>query len=200
MFDNGGRPRAGTRTNYTQAYGALRYLAQRPDINPKSIGVMGFSWGGIIALATASKVPTEAFMKGSDLQFAAHAPFYAVCYSHLRKVEGKASWGNDYYKAFTGAPVLIFNGGRDDYDSSPQECSNFIAALPEAARRFVKLQFYPNATHGWDVPNRAPWTGHDPYAHAGKGGSVYVEPNSEIAKASRSKVVEFFVQTLKRGG
>jgi dienelactone hydrolase len=46
MFTGGNRPRGGSRSNFTHMYGALNYLANRPDIDPQRIGVMGFSWGG----------------------------------------------------------------------------------------------------------------------------------------------------------
>jgi uncharacterized protein len=45
MFTSGNRPRDGSRSNFTHMYGALNYLANRPDIDPQRIGVMGFSWG-----------------------------------------------------------------------------------------------------------------------------------------------------------
>jgi dienelactone hydrolase len=46
MFTSGNRPRGGSRSNFTHMYGALNYLANRHDIDPQRIGVMGFSWGG----------------------------------------------------------------------------------------------------------------------------------------------------------
>jgi dienelactone hydrolase len=46
MFTSGNRPRDGSRSNFTHMYGALKYLANRPDIDPQRIGVTGFSWGG----------------------------------------------------------------------------------------------------------------------------------------------------------
>ena len=42
MFSRGNRPRGGSRENFTQMYGALKYLASRLEIDPRRIGVMGF--------------------------------------------------------------------------------------------------------------------------------------------------------------
>ena len=50
MFTSGNRPRDGSCSNFTHVYGALNYLANRPDIDPQHIGVMGFSWGGGLSL------------------------------------------------------------------------------------------------------------------------------------------------------
>src|SRR5215470_10468668 len=45
MFTSGNRPRDGSCSNFTHMYGALNYLANRSDINPSHIGVMGFFLG-----------------------------------------------------------------------------------------------------------------------------------------------------------
>ena len=64
MFSRSNRPRAGTRENFTHMYGALKYLASRPEIEPRRIGVMGFSWGGGLSLAAASDSLLSCSRKG----------------------------------------------------------------------------------------------------------------------------------------
>jgi dienelactone hydrolase len=201
MFDRGQRPSTGPRTHFTHVYGALRYLAQRPEIIPTSIGVMGFSWGGALSLMSASKPLTETFMADAGgLQFAAHAPFYPVCWTQLRRVTNPRSEAYEHYKAFTGAPVLLSYGGRDDYDASPQDCNEFVAALSKRDARHITLQFYPEATHAWDGPYPAPRQFQDRYAHGGQGGTVHLRPDAKIAAQSRAKTIEFFVRILKARG
>src|SRR5262245_49433685 len=85
MFTSGNRPRSGSRSNFTHMYGALNYLAKRSDIDPNRIGVMGFSWGGGLSLSATSLVLTQRFT-GAQFRFAAHAPFYPVCWPYLRLV------------------------------------------------------------------------------------------------------------------
>jgi uncharacterized protein len=193
MFSRGNRPRAGTRENFTHMYGALKYLASRPEIEPRRIGVMGFSWGGGLSLAAASDSITQLFTEG-QVRFAAHAPFYPVCWSHLRVTSEPKASGYGRYKTLTGAPVLIFAGGEDDYDE-PDSCQKFVASLPEAARNHVSLKYYPKATHGWDSQERAR-VFNDDSAALGRGGKVRMTPNREVAEDSRRTVVEFFVQHL----
>ena len=194
MFSRGNRPRAGRNENFTHMYGALKYLASRPEIDPGRIGVMGFSWGGGLSLTAASESITQLFT-GGRVRFAAHAPFYPVCWSHLRMTSDPKASGYDRYKTLTDAPVLMFAGGEDDYDE-PDTCQKFIASLAETARRHVALKYYPKATHGWDIQDRAR-VFYENSAALGRGGKVRMTPNREVAEDSRRTVVEFFVQHLR---
>jgi uncharacterized protein len=193
MFSRGNRPRGGTRENFTHMYGALKHLASRPEIDPQRVGVMGFSWGGGLSLAAASDNLTQLFT-GGQVRFAAHAPFYPVCWSHLRVTSDPKSPSYGRYNTLTGAPVLVFAGGEDDYDE-PDTCQKFIASLPEAARSHVSLKYYPKATHGWDSQERAR-VFNDDSAWLGRGGKVRMTPDPQIAEDSRRTVVEFFVRHL----
>ena len=193
MFSRGNRPRCGSRENFTHMYGALKYLASRSEIDPRRIGVMGFSWGGGLSLAAASESITQLFT-GGQVRFAAHAPFYPVCWSQLRATSNPKSPSYDRYKTLTGVPVLVFAGGEDDYDE-PDSCQKFIASLPESARSHVSLRYYPKATHGWDSQQRAR-VFDDDSAWLGKGGKVRMTPDAQIAEDSRRTVVEFFVRHL----
>jgi dienelactone hydrolase len=193
MFTSGNRPRDGSRSNFTHMYGALNYLANRPDIDRQRIGVMGFSWGGGLSLSSTTLALTQRFT-GGQLRFAAHAPFYPVCWPYLRLVSDPKAPGYGTYKKLTGAPVLVFAGGEDDYDE-PDTCQKFIASLPEEARSHVSLKYYPKATHGWDSQERAK-VFHDDSAWLGRGGKVRMTPDPEIAEDSRRTAVEFFVRHL----
>src|SRR5262249_7086456 len=63
MFPSGWRPQS-TRVTMPQGYGSLLYLAGHPRIDPQRIGVMGFSWGGIMALLMASDDVTQQYTGG----------------------------------------------------------------------------------------------------------------------------------------
>src|SRR5262245_14586878 len=97
MFTSGNRPRDGSRSNFTHVDGALTYLANRSDIDPQHIGVMGFSWGGGLSLSSTSLALTQRFT-GGQLRFAAHAPFYPVCWPFLRLVSDPKAPGYGAYK------------------------------------------------------------------------------------------------------
>lgn len=177
-----GRPESVVET-LPDAFGALSFLATQPGIDPARIGIMGFSWGGVVSMLTATRPHHDRFLGPSPLRFAAHAPFYPVCWTYNR-VPGHE------FTDLTGAPVFIQSGACDDYDE-PDTCEKLVQGLPEAARGEVTFTIYPNAAHGFDALQ----PGHvveDPYSHLGQGGKVRFEPNPDAAAKARQATVEFF--------
>ncbi len=165
------------------AFGALVYLASRPDIDPDRIGIMGFSWGGVVSMLTATRRYCEQVLGDYPLRFAAHAPFYPVCWGYNR-IPGYE------FTELTGAPVFIQSGECDTYDE-PDSCEKLLQGLSSEARRSVTLTMYPDATHAF---NRLepPQVVTDPYSHLGRGGEVRMEANVEAAEQSRQATVAFF--------
>jgi len=82
------------------AFNALRLLSTHPRIDPNGVGIMGRSWGGIVARSTAWEPLRKAAM-GDDLKFALHIALYPVCpeYENL---------------SMTGAPIRILIGKADE--------------------------------------------------------------------------------------
>jgi dienelactone hydrolase len=137
LFPRGGRPPT-SRMNLPHTYGSLIYLANHPRIDATRIGVMGFSWGGLLSLFSTSSELTQAYT-GGKYRFAAHMPMYPVCWAHLSVLEGKNKvYPVTVYQALTGAPVHILAAEKDDYDD-PDSCQKFVQALPEARRKFVTV-------------------------------------------------------------
>lgn len=199
MFAPGARSREGHESTLTHAYGALNYLASRSDINPNAIGAMGFSWGGNMALKLASKKIANAFAASTgQTGFAALVSFYPLCWQHSQAVNNTSHASYGAYAEFTGAPVMLFAGGKDDY-GTPDECQKFVDAVAPVAKELIRYQFYPDATHGWDAPPGRSRTIQDPSANQGKGGSVRMFPDSNIAADSRAKAIAFFQSHLKAG-
>lgn len=192
MFERSGKPRRASE-KFTHLFGALRYLAQRPDIDPTAIGVTGFSWGANLSLRAVSKNLSDAFLGDPPRRFAAHIALYPVCWRQER-IRAISQIGT--YAALTGAPVLLFAGGRDD-NGGPDDCRRFIAALPDTARERVTLHVYPDATHGWDRLGRPAGTVQGASANRGRGGPVRVEPDRRIAADSRDRTVAFFLRVLR---
>lgn len=180
-----GRPR-GVPETLPDAYGALKFLSLQPRIDPQRIGVMGFSWGGVVTMLTATTPYTSLYMDGS-LKFAAHVAHYPVCWVYNR-VPGYT------FNAFTGSPVLIQTGELDDYDN-PDTCLNLVASLSASAQAFISVRVYPHATHGFDRL-QPEITVTDPFSHLGMGGEVDFVPNPGKAFQARSNVVSFFQAAL----
>ncbi len=180
------------------AFGALKYLASHPRIDPNRIGILGFSLGGILAMYTASDVLATEHLGTGGPRFAAHMPFYPACWIHeevARGTERTKRLANAYAR-LTGAPVHILAGGKDRWDD-PDTCQKFLEALTPDARKSVVLTFFPDATHVWDVRGpRRRISG--PAACKGRGCEVEVVYDPEIAQKGRQVVVEFFTSNLLR--
>jgi dienelactone hydrolase len=193
LFPSGGRP-ATARLNLPHTYGSLIYLARHPRIDPARIGIMGFSWGGILSLFSASEELTRQYT-GGKYRFAAHLPLYPVCWAQTSILQGKnKNYSASTYQAFTGAPVHILAGAKDDYDDDPDACPKFVQALPAAAHSFVTATVYAGVGHGWDVPRSRQYQ--DGFAHVGRGGWVYHYRDAATAEKSRAFAVEFFKSNL----
>ncbi|HEV8095078.1 MAG TPA: hypothetical protein VGP71_05065 [Burkholderiales bacterium] len=63
--------------NLPHVYETLRHLARHPRIDPARIGVLGFSWGGMLSVAASSAELTRRYTDG-QLRFAAHLGLYPL--------------------------------------------------------------------------------------------------------------------------
>ncbi len=193
--------RSGSRTHVPSdlvphAFGALKYLATHPRIDPDRIGITGFSLGGILAMYTASSMLAAEHL-GTGPRFAAHVPVYPVCWIHegvARGAERQKRIANAYVN-LTGAPVHILAGGKDQLDD-PDGCQKFLDALSPEARKSVSLTIYPDATHSWDEGGNRRYF--DRAGCKGKGCQVDVVSSVDISQKGRQIMVDFFVSNLRR--
>jgi dienelactone hydrolase len=129
----------GSRTNVSDgtlaAYGALKYLSQNAAIDPRRIGLMGFSLGANITVASRSESQAQRF--GGDARFAGFAPLYGPC-SNLTPSD-QAS-----------APMQMHLAELDDYQSV-QECELVVRYWREPARISTEIVIHKNAPHGFDT-------------------------------------------------
>lgn len=194
---------------YPDAFAALAFLSFTPDyagiINPARIGVLGFSWGGVISVASATEgvvsLVSDSYFGG--VRFKAHAANYPVCYAYNNTGPG-SEFGTNAGNPLTGAPLLIQIGSNDDYDrlndagngTEPCLALKYVSdKLTDGEKALITVNPYQGAYHAWDrlmVPSSAD----DSFAHFGTGGPVNVVPSVDQAYESRDKVVKFFKMKL----
>lgn len=178
---------------YPDAFAALAYLSSYPGIDPDRIGVIGFSWGGVISMASATENYATQF--GGTLRFKAHVANYPVCYVYNNPNIAYSDFGGNASNPLTGAPILIQIGDKDDYDEGTGPCLALKASLPADEQQIVTVVPYVGAYHAWDRL-QVPVTEVDPYSHLGAGGMIQIKPDVEQAYKSREKAVRFFLDHL----
>ncbi|MBU1451873.1 MAG: dienelactone hydrolase family protein [Proteobacteria bacterium] len=117
------------RARSVDAYDAKAYLAGLPYVRADSIGLMGWSHGGIAALWAAD----PATLRTGD-SFQAYIALYPGCWLHMTGLR---------------APLLILAGARDDWTPAAH-CQALAQALATRAGPPVTIKVYPQATHAWD--------------------------------------------------
>jgi len=125
------------------AYAALRLLSGEPRIDPDRIAIIGFSYGAEVAHLTAFETLRSALNPGPG-RFAAHVAFYP----------GGTFGAIAEANAYTGAPVLMLLGERDD--NLPVAKIEAYLAYARAAGTPAPIQtvIYPGAYHAWTVPDQ----------------------------------------------
>lgn len=178
------RPRSPLET-LDDAFSAKAFLEAQPEVNHDRIGIMGFSWGGVVTLLSATQAAVE---RHGAKPFRAHVANYPVVWAY--EVVPGLSLANP-----TGAPILIQCGDADAYDD-PDGLDQLLARLPAETRSLIQAVTYPGAGHGFDRDLPAQ-TINDPFAHKGQGGPVVMQFDPVAAKSAQLAAVAFFSLTLK---
>jgi len=122
-------------TRALDALGAGVYIAGLSYVDPRRIGVIGFSQGGSTALRAVNPPLTTAFLKDTRAPlFAAAIAFYPYCRA-AREVN---------------TPLLILIGEADDWTPA-QRCRDHTPYAGDSGVE-VDLVVYPGAHHGFDRP------------------------------------------------
>lgn len=117
------------------AFAALTWLAERPDVDRKRIYITGFSYGGMITILAAYEQLRKLFVQTDD-KFAAHVSYYGPTVPRLE----------DY--TTTGAPVVVLNGELDR-NFSPERLELIAEDLKKGGSAVQNIVF-ADAYHQWD--------------------------------------------------
>jgi dienelactone hydrolase len=129
-------------TGAADAYAALRQLASEPRIDVNRIAILGFSFGAEVAHLTAFESLRSALDPG-QVRFAAHVAFYPAL--NLGVVADRGG--------YTGSPVLMLLGGKDD-NLPVTKVESYLAYARAAGNPApIETVTYPGAYHAWTVPD-----------------------------------------------
>ena len=124
------------------AYAALRRLSSEPKIDADRIAIIGFSFGAEVAHLTAFESLRSALDPG-QARFAAHVAFYPALNFGVVADRG----------AYTGSPVLMLLGGKDD-NLPVTKVESYLAYARAAGNPApIETVTYPGAYHAWTVPD-----------------------------------------------
>ena len=151
-------------------YQAIRLLRHRPDVDRQRIGVMGWSFGGAIALRVAHQRYARRWLRSDEPGFAAHVGIYGGC-TRSRRVR------------LRDVPILIVIGTADTI-TDPGRCKTFRELHPD-----VTVIFLEDAHHGFDKEGES----------ANRRGRI-MWWSREAAEYSREHVVAFFKKALLPAG
>jgi dienelactone hydrolase len=180
-----GRPKTIAET-LPDLYGARAFLAARPDVDSARIGVIGFSFGGVMAMLAATRAHNDAFLSSGG--FAALMPVYPACWTY-NQIPGHE------FRDLVDAPLFIVTGGLDQYDDDPGAALKLVDALSPAERARVRTHVFDGAHHCFDMPG-VDVVVQDPMSHRGTGGDVVMRHNPQAMAQSHKLCVDFFSEVL----
>jgi dienelactone hydrolase len=150
MFPPGGRPRAGRKANMPHVAAALKWLAAQPNVDVQRLGVMGFSWGGGIAVLMSSELVQERLGKDLPKPMATRVFLPGLLRQDPRASRTLRVRSTTRICGMSAAPMLIYVGTLDDYEQGERPCEAMVAMWPAAARDHTIVHNIEGATHGFD--------------------------------------------------
>ena len=108
---------------------AIGYIKTLPEADVSRIHIVGWSYGGVGVLKWLSNLETDPIGVQSVITI------YPGC--------------GGYYSWKSSIPVLMLLGEADDI-APYKQCIDLVNSLPEQTN--VKIKTYPNARHGFDMP------------------------------------------------
>ena len=157
-----GRPKTVVET-LPDVYGARAFLAAHPAVDPKRIGVMGFSFGGVATMLAATRACRMANSCAKAVRRA------DAGLSRVLDLQSRA--GLRIPRSGRGAQIHLVTGALDQYDNDPEAGPKLVAGLPAEDRGRIRTSVMAGAHHGFDMPG-VDMEVQDPFGNQGKGGKL----------------------------
>jgi acetyl esterase/lipase len=139
-----------------RAVSLVRSKATEWGIGPQRIGMVGFSAGGHLAIATATSFEKRTYAPIDDIDKASPRPDFAIgVYSGYLKTKDKDELASGLSIPAGTPPIFLAHGG-DDIISSPEHSVVMYLALKRAGVP-AELHIYATAAHDFGVrPSKHP--------------------------------------------
>jgi len=133
-----------------RAVSLVRSNARAWGINPQQIGIVGFSAGGHLAIATATHFNRRTYTPVDDVDKVSCRPDFAIgVYSGYLKAKDKDEIASGWRISPETPPIFLAHGG-DDIISPPEHSVLMYLALKKAGIP-AELHVYATAAHDFGV-------------------------------------------------
>lgn len=149
-----GKPPLGPLLDAQRAVSIVRSRAQEWGINPRRIGMIGFSAGGHLALATATRFGERAYQPIDKIDKVNCRPDFAVlCYSGYFKADDKDAIVSTIEIPEDTPPIFLTHATDDDASAGGSDAENsaFMYIALKRARVPVELHIYATGDHDFGV-------------------------------------------------
>lgn len=165
------------------AYAALVYLRQLPQVDGQRVAVLGWSHGGGVTLDTITHRPESA---STGNGFRAAIAFYPSCTSRSKR----AASFHPY------APLLLIMGEADDW--TPVAPCKALAAAVSARGEPMQIVTYPDTYHDFDNPGLSTKRLRTDVPNGMNAGSgVTVAPDPEAREDAKLSVIAFLAEQMR---
>ncbi len=165
---------------------AAEHLRRMPFVDPQRLALVGFSWGAMVGLLTASPHYVDALKSGPG--FAAVASFYPGCF----RITPKERPPYDMVNPDISRPLLVLMGDADT-ETPAQECLDKLDIVKRGGAP-VEWHLYAGATHCWDCQHRDGFSKID-----ARGNHVTYHFRQDVTDDSRRRLFEFLDRAMPRG-
>jgi acetyl esterase/lipase len=152
--DAKGEPPLGPRLDAQRAVRVVRSRAAEWGIDPKRIGIVGFSAGGHLALATATGFSSRLYEPIDAIDSVSSRPDFAVaCYSGYLKVQDKDEIRPDFHIPPDTPPIFLAHASDDrtSHGGSLAENGVFMYLALKRTGVPVELHVYATGDHDFGV-------------------------------------------------
>lgn len=133
-----------------RAVSLVRSKASQWKLDPKKIGMVGFSAGGHLVGATATRFEQRTYKAVDAIDEVSCRPDFGVlCYSGYFKFNEQGEL-SPTVRAIATAPPLLFIHATDDPISSVEHSVTFFLAMKKAGAR-AEMHLYAEGGHGFGV-------------------------------------------------